>query len=134
MQRAGASYHSGKSCQTVWDMMRITYTRGIRVAVHAAQRVGRMTSVLGSAAAKAAAHIINLAKPLAAKLLDCDTSALVFSDGLFLVSDTNRSLAIEPRTYSAKPGHMHVKLLQSHETDGATTHTVAILLRLKLTR
>ena len=33
--------------------------------------------------------------PLAAEMLDCDTSALVFSDGLFLVNDTNRSLAIE---------------------------------------
>ena len=68
-----------------------------------------MTSVLGSATAKAAAHIINLAKPLAAEMLDCDTSALVFSDGLFLVNDTNRSLAIEDLVrHLAKPGHMHM--------------------------
>jgi carbon-monoxide dehydrogenase large subunit len=82
----------------------------------------RMTSVLGSAAAKAAAHIINLAKPLAAELLDCDTSALVFSDGLFLVSDTNRSLTIEDLVrHLAKPGHMHMlNCSQSYETDGAT--------------
>ena len=81
-----------------------------------------MTSVLGSAAAKAAAHIINLAKPLAADLLDCDTSALVFSDGLFLVSDTNRSLAIEDLVrHLAKPGQMHMlNCAQSYETDGAT--------------
>ena len=74
------------------------------------------------AAAKAAAHIINLAKPLAAELLDCDTSALVFSDGLFLVSDTNQSLTIEDLVrHLAKPGHLHMlNCSQSYETDGAT--------------
>ena len=81
-----------------------------------------MTSVLGSAAARAAAHIVNLAMPLAAQVLDCDTSALVFSDGLFLVSDTNRSVAIEDLVrHLARPGQMHqLNCSQSYETDGAT--------------
>ena len=82
----------------------------------------RMTSVLGSAAAKAAAKIIDVATPLAAEMLECDTSVLVFSDGLFLVNNTNQSLAIEDLVRRlAQPGRAHqLNCAQSYETDGAT--------------
>ena len=82
----------------------------------------RMTAVLGSATAMAAAHIIDTARPLAAKMLDCDADGLVFADGLFLVRDTNRSLAIEDLVRClAQTGRMHqLNCAQSYETDGAT--------------
>ena len=82
----------------------------------------RMTAVLGSATAKAAANIIDTATPLAADLLDCDVNALVFSDGLFLLRDTNRSLAIEDLVrHLARPGQAHqLNCALSYETDGAT--------------
>ena len=48
--------------------------------------------------------------------------ALVFSDGLFLVNDTNRSVAIEDLVRRlAQPNQMHqLNCSQSYKTDGAT--------------
>ena len=82
----------------------------------------RMAAVLGSATAMAAASIIDSATPLAAEILECDASALVFSNGLFLIKDTNRSLAIEDLVrHLAEPGHIHrLNCIQPYETDGAT--------------
>ena len=82
----------------------------------------RMTSVLGSAVATAAAHIVKVATPLAAQMLNCDKNALVFSDGLFVVNHTNRSVAIEDLVRRfAQPGRAHhLNCIQSYETDGAT--------------
>ena len=70
----------------------------------------------------AAAHIVKVATPLAAQMLNCDTDALVFSDGLFSVKYTNRSVAIEDLVrFFAQPGQMHqLNCSQSYETNGAT--------------
>ena len=82
----------------------------------------RMTAVLGSATAMAAAKIIDIAVPLAAEMLNCDADALVFYDGLFLVKDTNRSLAIEDlvrRLAQSNQNHL-LNFAQPYETDGPT--------------
>ena len=82
----------------------------------------RMTAILGSATAKAAATIIDNATPLAADVLDCDANGLVFSDGFFWLKGTNRSLAIEDLVrHFARPGQKHLlDCALSYETDGAT--------------
>jgi carbon-monoxide dehydrogenase large subunit len=82
----------------------------------------RMTAVLGSATAVAAAKIIDLAKPFAAEALGCGEDDLNFTDGLFLRQDTNRSIAIEDLVRQvAISGEKHrLNWAQPYETDGAT--------------
>ena len=82
----------------------------------------RMTAILGSATALAAAKIIDLARPFAAEILECDADQLSFADGLFLRQETNRSIAIEDLIrHLAVPGEKHrLNWAQPYETDGAT--------------
>jgi len=82
----------------------------------------RMTAVLGSATALAAAKIIDLAMPFAAEHLSCDPDDLRFDDGLFLRADTNQSIALEELVrHLAVPGALHrLNCAQPYETDGAT--------------
>ncbi len=96
----------------------------------------RMTAVLGSATAVAAAKIIDLAKPFAAKALECDEDHLNFTDGLFLRQDTNRSIAIEDLVRQlAISGEKHrLNWAQPYETDGATYPYGCHIIELEIDR
>ena len=96
----------------------------------------RMTTVLGSATAVAAAKIIDLAKPFAAKALECGEDDLNFTDGLFLRHDTNRSIAIEDLIRQlAISGEKHrLNWAQPYETDGATYPYGCHILELEIDR
>ena len=96
----------------------------------------RMTAVLGSATALAAAKIIDLAKPFAAEALECGEDALNFADGLFLRQDTNRSIAIEDLVRQlATSGEKHrLNWTQPYETDGATYPYGCHIIELEIDR
>ena len=96
----------------------------------------RMTAVLGSATAVAAAKIIDLAKPFAAKVLECNEDDLNFTDGLFLRQDTNRSIAIEDLVRQlAISGEKHrLNWAQPYETDGATYPYGCHIIELEIDR
>ena len=96
----------------------------------------RMTTVLGSATAVAAAKIIDLAKPFAAKALECGEDDLNFTDGLFLRHDTNRSIAIEDLIRQlAISGEKHrLNWAQPYETDGATYPYGCHIIELEIDR
>ena len=96
----------------------------------------RMTAVLGSATAVAAAKIIDLAKPFAAEALECGEDDLNFTDGLFLRQDTNRSIAIEDLVRQlAISGEKHrLNWVQSYETDGATYPYGCHIIELEIDR
>ena len=96
----------------------------------------RMTAVLGSATAVAAAKIIDLAKPFAAKALECGEDDLNFTDGLFLRQDTNRSIAIEDLVRQlAISGEKHrLNWAQPYETDGATYPYGCHIIELEIDR
>jgi carbon-monoxide dehydrogenase large subunit len=96
----------------------------------------RMTAVLGSATAVAAAKIINLAKPFAAEVLECNEDDLNFTDGLFLRQDTNRSIAIEDLVRQlAISGEKHrLNWAQPYETDGATYPYGCHIIELEIDR
>ena len=96
----------------------------------------RMTAVLGSATAVAAAKIIDLAKPFAAEALECDEDDLNFTDGLFLRQDTNRSIAIEDLVRQlAISGEKHrLNWSQPYETDGATYPYGCHIIELEIDR
>ena len=55
----------------------------------------RMTVLIGSAATEASGAIIDLARPLAAKKLDCAAENLIFDDGIFADKASNRSITLE---------------------------------------
>jgi carbon-monoxide dehydrogenase large subunit len=96
----------------------------------------RMTAVLGSATAVAAAKIIDLAKPFAAKALECGEGDLNFTHGLFLRQDTNRSIAIEDLVRQlATSGERHpLNWVQPYETDGATYPYGCHIIELEIDR
>ena len=96
----------------------------------------RMTAVLGSATAVAAAKIIDLAKPFAAEALECGEDDLNFTDGLFLRQDTNRSIAIEDLVRQlAISGEKHrLNWAQPYETDGATYPYGCHIIELEIDR
>ena len=96
----------------------------------------RMTAVLGSATAVAAAKIIDLAKPFAAEALECGEDDLNFNDGLFLRQDTNRSIAIEDLVRQlAISGEKHrLNWAQPYETDGATYPYGCHIIELEIDR
>jgi len=96
----------------------------------------RMTAVLGSATAVAAAKIIDLAKPFAAEVLECNEDDLNFTDGLFLRQDTNRSIAIEDLVRQlAISGEKHrLNWAQPYETDGATYPYGCHIIELEIDR
>ena len=96
----------------------------------------RMTAVLGSATAVAAAKIIDLAKPFAAEALECGEDDLNFTDGLFLRQDTNRSIAIEDLVCQlAISGEKHrLNWAQPYETDGATYPYGCHIIELEIDR
>ncbi|MDA8649412.1 xanthine dehydrogenase family protein molybdopterin-binding subunit [Alphaproteobacteria bacterium] len=96
----------------------------------------RMTAVLGSATAVAAAKIIDLAKPFAAKVLECGEDDLNFTDGLFLRQGTNRSIAIEDLVRQlAISGEKHrLNWAQPYETDGATYPYGCHIIELEIDR
>ena len=82
----------------------------------------RMTAILGSATAEAAALIIETAKPFAAELLDCNVNQLDFAEGLFLAHDTNRSISMDDlvRQLAIGLAPHPLDLRHSYATDGAT--------------
>ena len=82
----------------------------------------RMTSILGSATAEAAAKIIAAARPYAAAYLEAADEAVQFSDGLFVASHTNRTIDLDSLVEQlAVPGQPHVlNMAHSYETAGAT--------------
>ena len=96
----------------------------------------RMTAVLGSVTAVAAAKIIDLAKPFAADVLECNEDDLNFTDGLFLRQDTNRSIAIEDLVRQlAISGEKHrLNWAQPYETDGATYPYGCHIIELEIDR
>ena len=96
----------------------------------------RMTAVLGSATTVAAAKIIDLAKPFAAKALECGVDDLNFTDGLFLRQDTNRSITIEDLVRQlAISGEKHrLNWAQPYETDGATYPYGCHIIELEIDR
>ncbi|MDC1407610.1 molybdopterin-dependent oxidoreductase [Candidatus Puniceispirillum sp.] len=96
----------------------------------------RMTAVLGSATAVAAAKVINLAKPFAAEVLESNEDDLNFTDGLFLRQDTNRSIAIEDLVRQlAISGEKHrLNCAQPYETDGATYPYGCHIIELEIDR
>ena len=82
----------------------------------------RMTSILGSATAEAAAKIIDAARPYAAAYLEAADEAVQFSDGLFVAPHTNRTIDLDSLVKQlAVPGQPHVlNMAHSYETAGAT--------------
>ncbi|MAB03133.1 MAG: carbon monoxide dehydrogenase [Candidatus Puniceispirillum sp.] len=96
----------------------------------------RMTAVLGSATAVAAAKIIDLAKPFAAEALECCEDDLNFTDGLFLRQDTNRSIGIEDlvRQLAASGEKHRLNWAQPYETDGATYPYGCHIIELEIDR
>ena len=82
----------------------------------------RMTVILGSAAAEAAALIVAAARPYAAKMLECAADDLEFSDGLFSLKDSNRSVRLDDLVRRlAIAGAPHVlNLRHGYSTKGAT--------------
>ncbi len=55
----------------------------------------RMTVIQGSATAEAAEKILEKARPLAAKLLECNENYIEFEEGIFRHAQTNETIAIE---------------------------------------
>ncbi|MGB2469063.1 MAG: xanthine dehydrogenase family protein molybdopterin-binding subunit, partial [Candidatus Puniceispirillaceae bacterium] len=82
----------------------------------------RMTTILGSATAEAAAKIIAAARPYAAAYLEASDEAVQFSDGLFVASHTNRTIDLDSLVEQlAVHGQPHVlNMAHSYETAGAT--------------
>jgi carbon-monoxide dehydrogenase large subunit len=82
----------------------------------------RMTSILGSATAEAAAKIITAARPYAAAFLEAADEAVQFSDGLFVAPHTNFTIDLNSLVEQlAVPGQPHVlNMAHSYETAGAT--------------
>ena len=82
----------------------------------------RMTTILGSATAEAAAKIIAAARPYAAAYLEAADEAVQFSDGLFVAPHTNRTIDLDSLVEQlAVPGQPHVlNMTHSYETAGAT--------------
>jgi carbon-monoxide dehydrogenase large subunit len=82
----------------------------------------RMTSILGSATAEAAAKIITAARPYAAAYLEAADEAVQFSDGLFVAPHTNFTIDLNSLVEQlAVPGQPHVlNMAHSYETAGAT--------------
>ena len=82
----------------------------------------RMTSILGSATAEAAAKIITAARPYAAAYLEAADEAVQFSDGLFVAPHTNCTIDLDSLVEQlAVPGQPHVlNMAHSYETAGAT--------------
>jgi carbon-monoxide dehydrogenase large subunit len=93
-------------------------SRGLRGTTGGA----RMTAILGSATAEAAAKIITAAMPYAAAHLEAADEAVRFSDGLFVAPHTNRTIDLDSLVEQlAVPGQPHVlNMTHSYETVGAT--------------
>jgi len=82
----------------------------------------RMTAVLGSTVAEVAAHTLQAARPYAAEALNCEEGELVFVDGIFSASGTNRSITIEDLVLRLVPdnGDHPFNIKHSYEPDGST--------------
>ena len=82
----------------------------------------RMTAILGSATAEAAAKIIAAALPYAAQSLQSSEDQIRFEDGLFIVENTNHSIDFEDLVKKlAVAGQSHLlNIAHSYETAGAT--------------
>ncbi len=82
----------------------------------------RMTAVLGSTVAEVAAHTLQAARPYAAEALNCEEGKLVFVDGIFSASGTNRSITIEDLVLRLVPdnGDHPFNIKHSYEPDGST--------------
>ncbi len=82
----------------------------------------RMSAVLGSATAEAAALIVKAALPYAAAQLQCDRDDLAFAEGLFVLKDSNQSLHIEDLVRAlVTPGQPHpLNLQHGYASAGAT--------------
>ena len=82
----------------------------------------RMTAVLGSTVAEVAARTLEAARPYAAEVLMCDEGELVFVDGIFSASGTNRSITIEDLVLRLVPdsGDHPFNIKHSYEPDGST--------------
>ncbi len=82
----------------------------------------RMTAILGSATAEAAAKIITAALPYAAQFLETSEDQIHFEDGLFIAQNTNRSIDLEHLvTKLAVVGQPHpLNIAHSYETGGPT--------------
>ncbi len=82
----------------------------------------RMTAVLGSTVAEVAAHTLEAARPYAAEALNCEESELVFVDGIFSASGTNRSITIEDLVLLLVPdsGDHPFNIKHSYEPEGST--------------
>ena len=82
----------------------------------------RMAAVLGSTVAEVAARTLESARPHAAEALDCDVDELVFVDGIFSASGTNRSITIEDLVLRLVPdgGDHPFNIRHRYEPDGST--------------
>ncbi len=106
-----------------YDADKITVLQGDSVrGLRGTTGGARMTSILGSATAEAAAKIITAARPYAAAYLEAADEAVQFSDGLFVAPHTNRTIDLDSLVEQlAVPGQPHVlNMAHSYETAGAT--------------